>query len=148
YFSRAMVRMLTAEQLLDALSSFTGVPEEFPDMPAGTRATQLVGLKSDTGFLKTFNRPARQLACDCERENSANLSQALQLISGQLVQDKLANDKGRIAALVKAGKSNEAILEELYLAALSRLPSARERQTLLADAAQAADRREFFEDVG
>jgi hypothetical protein len=148
YFSRAEVRMLTAEQLLDALSAFTGVPEEFAGMPAGTRATQLVGLKSDNAFLKTFNRPARILACECERENSANLSQALQMISSRLVQEKLSSDKGRIAALVKAGKSDEAILEEMYLAALSRLPSTRERQALLTEAAQAADRREFFEDLG
>jgi hypothetical protein len=148
YFSRAEVRMLTAEQLLDALSSFTGVPEQFPDAPPGTRATQLVGLKSDNDFLKTFNRPARILACECERENSANLSQALQMISSRMVQEKLSSDKGRVAALLKAGKGNEAIIEELYLAALSRLPSARERQALLAEAAQAADRREFFEDLG
>ncbi len=148
YFSRAEVRMLTAEQLLDALSSFTGVPEQFEGRPAGTRATQLIGLRSDNPFLKTFNRPNRILACECERENSANLSQALQMISSRLVQDKLSSDKGRIAALVKSGKNNAEIIEELYLAALSRPPSARERQTLLAEAAQAADRREFFEDLG
>jgi hypothetical protein len=148
YFSRAEVRMLTAEQLLDALSSFTGVPEQFEGRPAGTRATQLLGLRSDNAFLKTFNRPNRILACDCERENSANLSQALQMISSRMVQDKLSSDKGRVAALVKSGKADAEVIEELYLAALSRLPSARERQALLAEAARAADRREFFEDLG
>jgi len=140
--------MLTAEQLLDALSSFTGVPEKFEGRPPGTRATQLVGLRSDNPFLKTFNRPNRILACECERETSANLSQALQMISSRLVQDKLSSDQGRVAALVKSGKGDAEVIEELYLAALSRLPSARERQALLAEAAQAADRREFFEDLG
>ena len=54
----------------------------------------------------------------------------------------------RIAGLLKAGKSNEAMIEEMYLLALSRPPSDRERQALLAEAAQAMDRREFFEDLG
>jgi hypothetical protein len=70
------------------------------------------------------------------------------MISGRLVQEKLSSDKGRIAGLLKAGKSTKAIIEEMYLLALSRLPSDRERQTLLAEAAQAMDRREFFEDLG
>ena len=39
YFSRATVRLLSAELLLDAVSRATGVPEQFPGQPPGTTAT-------------------------------------------------------------------------------------------------------------
>src|SRR5205823_13388537 len=41
YFSRATVRIHSAEQMLDALSAFTGVEEQFPHLPPGTRAVQV-----------------------------------------------------------------------------------------------------------
>ena len=73
----------------------------------------------DNPFLKTFGRPARELACECERESESNLSQALQLIGGATVNGKLRDDDGRMAALAKSGKSPEQITRELYLVALS-----------------------------
>ncbi len=74
-------------------------------------------------FLKTFGRPARELACECERESDSNLSQALQLIGGATVNGKLRDDNGRIAKLVKSGKSPEQIAQELYSVALCREPT-------------------------
>ena len=38
YFSHATTRMLTAEQLLDAICTVTGQTEDFKGMPAGTLA--------------------------------------------------------------------------------------------------------------
>ena len=38
YFARYPARLLSAEQLLDAISAVTGAPEDFPGLPAGTRA--------------------------------------------------------------------------------------------------------------
>src|SRR5262249_56877862 len=38
YFSHAVTKLLTAEQLLDALCQVTEVPEKYVGMPAGTRA--------------------------------------------------------------------------------------------------------------
>ena len=40
-FSRALIRPLQAEQLLDALAQVTNVPVRFPDQPRGIRAGQL-----------------------------------------------------------------------------------------------------------
>ena len=62
----------------------------------------------DNPFLKTFGRPARELACECERESDSNLSQALQLIGGATVNGKLRDDNGRMAQLAKSDKSPEA----------------------------------------
>jgi hypothetical protein len=51
YFSHATTRMLTAEQLLDAICSVTSVPEPFPGVPAGTPAAQLPEPPKDHYFL-------------------------------------------------------------------------------------------------
>jgi len=40
YFTSAEVKILTAEQILDAISSATGIPERFPGYPPGTRPSR------------------------------------------------------------------------------------------------------------
>ena len=82
YFSHATTRLLSAEQLLDAICMATGEPEKYAGMPVGTRATQLPDGEIQHVFLKTFGQPARELACECERENESSLTQALQLVNG------------------------------------------------------------------
>ena len=91
YFSHAVTKLLTAEQLLDAICDVTGVPEKFAGLPPGTRAIQLPDGEVNHPFLKTFGQPARELACECERESDSNLAQALQLINGPTVNEKLRN---------------------------------------------------------
>src|SRR5271165_5713871 len=98
--SHAVTKLLTAEQLLDALCAVTEVAEKFPGMPAGTRAIQLPDGDSNHPFLKTFGQPARELACECEREGDSNLAQALQLINGPTINEKLRNPHNRIGHLL------------------------------------------------
>ena len=104
YFSHAYTKLLPAEVLLDAISTVTGTITPFDGLPKGTRATQIPDGKMENPFLKTFGRPARELACECERESDSNLSQALQLIGGATVNGKLRDDNGRMAALAKSDK--------------------------------------------
>ncbi len=58
YFSHAVTKLLTAEQLLDGIGDVTGVPEKFAGLPAGTRAIQLPDGEVNNPFLKTFGQPA------------------------------------------------------------------------------------------
>ncbi len=102
----------------------------------------------DNPFLKTFGRPARELACECERESESNLSQALQLIGGATVNGKLHDDKGRMGQLAKSGKSPQEITRELYLVALSREPSASELEAAVKHLSGSKDRRQGIEDLG
>ncbi len=148
YFSHAATKLLPAEVLLDAISTFTASPTQFPGLPDGVRATQIPDGKMENAFLKTFGRPARELACECERESDSNLSQALQLIGGATVNGKLRDDKGRMAELAKSDKTPEAIVKELYLAALSRDPSAQEVEAAAKHIKGAKDRRMAVEDIG
>ncbi len=77
----------------------------------------------DNYFLKVFGQPARETACQCERSSDSNLSQALQMINGPLVHAKVRDEKNRLRTLVAAGKNDQEVISELYLAALSRPPS-------------------------
>ena len=147
YFSHANTKLLPAEVLLDAISDVTGTPNTFAGLPPGSRATQIPDGKMDDPFLKTFGRPARELACECERESDSNLSQALQLIGGATVNGKLRNDNGRIATLAKSGKSPEAITEELYLVAFSRAPNESEMEAAVKHMKESGDLRAAVEDL-
>ena len=53
----------------------------------------------------------------------------------------------RLGKLLKAGKSNADIIEELFLASLCRTPNDRERSALTARIESAADRRSGLEDL-
>jgi hypothetical protein len=149
YFSHAVTKLLPAEPLLDALCTATDVPEKFAGLPLGTRAVQLPDGEVNHPFLKTFGQPARELACECERESDSNLAQALQLINGPTVNEKLRSPANRIGKLLAKGLPDRAILEELYYATLSRAPADGEVKAALAHVAKAAppDKRKAWEDV-
>jgi hypothetical protein len=147
YFSHAVTRLLPAEPLLDAICTATEVPEKFAGLPPGTRAVQLPDGEVNHPFLKTFGQPARELACECERESDSNLAQALQLINGPTVNDKLRNPNNRLGKLLARKLSDPEVLEQLYLATLSRLPNDGEVKAALAHIAKNADKRKAWEDV-
>jgi hypothetical protein len=147
YFSHAVTKLLSAEVLLDALCDATALPEKFAGLPAGTRATQLPDTDVNHPFLKIFGQPARELACECERESDGNLAQALQLINGPTVNEKIKNPGNRIGKLLDAKKSEIEILNEIYLVTLSRKPDADETKVSLAHVSKGEDKRKAWEDV-
>jgi hypothetical protein len=153
YFSHAVTKMLPAEVLLDAICHALDVPEKFPGLPAGTRAVQLPDGDVNHPFLKTFGQPARELACECERESDSNLAQALQLINGPTLNEKLRNPNNRIGKLLAKKSAEKELLAELYLATLSRLPDAEETKLTLeyvnktGDKTKPAEVRKAWEDV-
>jgi hypothetical protein len=160
YFSHALVKRkrLSAEVLLDAICAATGVPEKFTGFPLGTRAVQLPdGQVIDTGgqyaswdrhpFLKAFGQPAREVACECEREGDVNLTRVLELKNGALVRDKVKAADNRIGKLLARKLPAETVLEELFLATLSRRPRPHEVKAALAVVAKAADKRAAWETV-
>ena len=151
YFSHAYTKLLPAEVLLDAISTLTGTTTAFDGLPKGTHATQIPDGKLENPFLKTFGRPARELACECERESDSNLSQALQLIGGATVNGKLRDDTGRMAALAKPAPEmppDQRSPRELYLTALSREPNSHRDGRRRLSPQGRPDRRQAVEDLG
>ncbi len=143
-FSHFLARRLAAEQLFDAVNVATGVESHFKGVPDEAKAQDFpdphVG---QGGFLDVFGRPERQTSCECERRSDVSLVQALNLLNGSMIADAIANPEGRIAKLILAGKTDKQIVEELYLAALSRPPSGTELdlgQTYLAKGGSRTER--------
>jgi hypothetical protein len=88
------------------------------------------------------------MACQCERSSESNLSQALQMINGPVVHNKLRDDNGRIAAMIRENKSDDEIISTLYLTALARVPTADEMNASKKHIGGQQDRRLALEDVG
>jgi hypothetical protein len=140
-------RLQSAEVLLDAVSQVLEVPESFPDTPTGARAVQaLVGPKT-SDFLRAFGKPERLLACECERTSSATLVQSFQMFNGESLRKKLGEKKNRIGRLIEAGAKDDAILDELFLAALARRPDAEEKKQAVEHLRSEKDRRKAWENL-
>jgi hypothetical protein len=147
YYTRYTRKRLTAEQLADALDFATGTREKYPGLPLGTRAIQLPDTKVRSFLLDVFGRPARQITCECERTTQPNIAQALHLLNGDFLERKIESPTGRIAELVNSKKSRAEIIDELYLATLSRLPRREEVEKAKEWFARSPSLREAAQDL-
>ena len=146
-YSRALLKRLDAEVRFDMICQVTGIPEKFDGVPAGPRAIQLWDSQVKHYFLTLFGRPVRATACECERVDSASVSQVLHVLNSPQIHAKLEDDGGMLAKLVKSEPDPEKIAEELYLLTYSRLPTAEERSTIVAYLQKSPNRRKAVEDV-
>jgi hypothetical protein len=75
--------------------------------------------------------------------------QVLHLSNGDTVNQKLESAGNRIEQLLKAEMPDDKLIEEAYLASLSRYPTEVEKERLLKTLAEAneANRRLLFEDL-
>jgi hypothetical protein len=147
FYSHYNVKRLAAEPLLDAVDAATGVPTKFEKVPLGTRAIELPDSQYNNYFLNTFGKPRRLGVCECERVSDPNLAQALHTLNGDIVTAKIGASTGRIARLLAAKKSHDEIVNELYLATLSRRPSRREQVVWRQQWAETPDAKTFYEDL-
>lgn len=130
-FSHASVRRIRAEVLLDCISQVTQTRDKFHGLPLGARAVQIADGRTSTYFLTTFGRAPRKTVCTCEVRTEPNLSQALHLINGATVHDKIRQG-ARVRRALEAGQTPGEIVESLYIACLSRRASDQEVARLLA----------------
>ncbi|MDA0284967.1 MAG: DUF1553 domain-containing protein, partial [Planctomycetota bacterium] len=132
YFAHAQIQMLQAEQILDAISSITGIPESFPGFPPGTRAIELAGGTVDHSFLMAFSKPVRDATCECARDPEPSLSQVIQMLNNPAIVNNIKSPNGRISKWLSAGKTADETVELIYLTTVSRRPTPQER-TLIAE---------------
>ena len=135
-FSRAIVKRLTAEKLLDAQMQVLDAPAAFFGQKEPIRAGAMAGAHrvsardktSSDGdrFLAMFGKPERLLACECERSNETTLAQAFVLIGGDSLNDRLAKPGNRLERLAKSNMPHGEVVSDIYWNALSRPPSAEE----------------------
>ena len=148
YFSHQLPRLLSAEQLLDAISQVTGVEQPFAGLPAGMKATQLPAPDLvHMEFLSTFGQPMRDTVCACERAEDSSLGMAIELFNGDTVHAALLNPKNRFRAALAAGRPVAEVIRELYLAAVCREPDAEELSAAVEACRVAKDPASGVEDV-
>jgi hypothetical protein len=157
-FSHALPRRLSAEQLLDTVSQVTGIRANFRArfgatgsvaLPSsGLRAGQLPDRQLTTDMLELFGRPRGESTCACERHEEASMTQALHLINGKSIAERLANPGGNFARLLQQPKLTDAELaEEIYVAILCRSPNDEEKGILLKYFAGRKDRASAAQDA-
>jgi hypothetical protein len=134
-FSKAAIRRIRAEVLLDCISEVTETQDKFSGLPRGAHAVEIPDGNTATYFLTTFGRASRTTVCSCEVKTDPNLSQALHLLNGDTVQKKIEQG-GVINKLLKEGQTPDQIVESLYLRCLSRKPTT----------AELAKLKDFFHD--
>src|SRR5262245_5895745 len=146
-FARYTTKRLSAEQLADAIDFATGTREKYAGLPLGTRAIQLPDPRVRSYLMDVFGRPARQVACECERTAQPNIAQALHLLHGDFLNRKSADAKGRIETGMKAKRDTKEMIAELYMVTLSRAPRPEEMSKASGWVGSATDTREGLQDL-
>lgn len=154
-YSRAIVRRLSAEKLLDAQCQVLDVPPRLIGYPRGTRAGQVRGVsrasRKQSGaadrFLKTFGKPERLLACECERSSETSLKQVFTLIGDEGLAELLADDTNRLKHLLDSGQSDTEIITDLYWTALSRQATPDEQAAALSLLQDSSDKFAALQDL-
>lgn len=129
-FSHAQPRRLRAEILLDCISQVTSAPNKFRGLPLGARAVQIADGNTSNYFLTTFGRAKRDTVCSCEVRMEPSLSQALHLLNGDTVNQKIVQGKF-VESRLKAGKKPLEVIDEMYITCLSRKPTDKEYSSLV-----------------
>lgn len=158
YFAKHIARRLTAEEVFDAVNIATGT--ETPMYVEGFTkplmfATQLPDTtepRSDgniTYFLSQFGRGDW---FNSPRNSTSTILQVLFLMNdNQIMARTLASRDGsrstRVARLLGTNMSEDAMVQEIFLATLGRSPTADEKSALQRDRATRTSREEWLSDV-
>jgi hypothetical protein len=124
-FAKAAIRRIRAEVLRDCISQVTEAQDKFPGLPRGAKAVEIPDGNTSDYFLTAFGRASRTTVCSCEVKVDPNLSQALHLLNGETIQNKI-EEGGVVKTLLQRGKTPDQIITDLYLRCLSREPTPEE----------------------
>jgi hypothetical protein len=151
-FARFYPRRMGAEVLYDAVNQVANADPAFGGLPGDRhsprRAIMLPDESFQSYFLDVFGRPQRISACECERVSEANLAQALHLLNSDEIQNKLARPNGRADLLARDPRPDAEKVEEMFLWAFGRRPSAEHLQVALGHIARhAANKKMAYENI-
>ena len=150
YYARFTHSPMQAEVWLDAIADATGVPAVFGKEQQAARAVLLKDPLAENVSLDVIGRCDRQDSCDSGGAGASDLRVRLHLINGPLVNARLSDPHGKLAAWLSAfPEDTDRILESLYLAAFARRPRGDElsfwRKEI--EGAPRAKQRLFWEDA-
>lgn len=145
FFSRAYLKPLAAQVLADAIAQVTDTPDEYDGYPAGTRAVVLVDPQTPAYHLDVLGRCPREAICETSTRTGGGLAQALHLINGPTINNKLTPAIRSLAAQHQNAASEP--IHSLYLRTLSRFPTQTELTHWNSVILTAQDRTEALEDL-
>ncbi len=139
YFARHYVRQLSAEQLHDAICQATNVFGNYarrdwtyetplPPVKYWTETTgpEGVGSADAKNFMRTFGQSNRE---QFDRQSVGSILQAMMLMNSPFVNKRVLAENGSLVdQLLKSNRTNAEIVDELYLATLSRQPLSEEKR--------------------
>ncbi|GAC1464544.1 MAG: DUF1549 domain-containing protein [Isosphaeraceae bacterium] len=147
-FSHQVPRPLTAHQMADALAQATDVPNRYPNRPASTRAIEVYDPSTSSTILDAFGRCGRTAGCASVATPMLSLRQALLLIGGDVIENKVSSLNGYLANLLELNPEPDEIVENLYIRVLCRPPTAEELSRWSAELKQQSSTlRETSEDL-
>jgi hypothetical protein len=139
-FSRMAVKVLTPEQLFDSLTAILGAPNP-ANRPRrqGAAAARLGNISPRTQFVNFFKGEENADST----EYQAGIPQVLRLMNSPQL-----NNASMLAPVLKSDKTPAQVVEHLYLATLSRRPTAHELERTLALVHKHADEpRQAYGDI-
>jgi hypothetical protein len=151
-YAHSYIRPMIAEAVVDVLNSALGVNEKFgAEIKPGVKAVEVGASQLANPALsytfRIFGRPPRTTACDCERAMEPALPQKLFLMTDPTLLAKFNDPNGRLQTLLKSSKTDDEVLDELFLATLARMPSARDRKSFTEHRQMVGNRREALFDT-
>jgi hypothetical protein len=166
-FSRALVRRLPAEVLIDAVTQATAssadlikLASEGTDRAIGPRGAGTYRRGNSDYAGKVFGRSTRDTNCDCNRSDEPNLLQSIYLQNDQEVLASIVRPKGWLGeTLGNSGKKREdrdakstaidpqSMIREAYLRTLGRNPEDKEFAVALDHLKQSKDEAKGLRDL-
>ena len=153
-FSHSHLRRLRADALIDSIVMVTDVPRNFGNFAAGTRAIDVYPRhQGDTAgphhadpFFQTFGASTRATVAAAETKREPTLSQALHMIVGDSVRDRLSQGNV-IKKLIETKSTPEDIIDELYIRTLGRRPTTAEMTGMRAIVGDNVKDQAVYEDI-
>jgi len=131
-FSRYYPKRMMAEQLMDSIVQVTGVREPFTGWAPIQRA-MAIPHGSPGDLLPIFGKVADREFIR-ERESDPNITQVLHMINGETLQRKLVSAEGNLVRWREELTGRDAeLVDRVFLAILTRRPTAEEREAILAN---------------
>jgi len=167
YFSRRFARVLTPPEAVDVVAQATDAPFSIKTIQDSNNRTRV--LEEPRSYVKELFDPVSVRSSSAGTENNAifafmqayyqaerttppvdkNIAspvQAMMMMTSPIVAKRVKSEgTTRVAKLLKAGKSDDEVIEELFLATLSRRPKTDEVE--VAKRVIAKDKRTGFEDI-
>jgi hypothetical protein len=151
-FAHAYLRPMLAEVVVDVVNAAIGVAENVgPEAPPGCHAVEVGASRLQNQAVayafRIFGRPPRASTCDCERAMEPGLPQKLYMMADGALVAKLQSQQNRLKDALAKHRDDESVLEELFLATVSRLPTAAEKTRFAEYKTGQKNRRKVFEDT-